>query len=252
MGRGTVAKQLRAMIRLLGVVVLSILLNCVLLLLPGLHKLRSQISSFFFKVILIWCGIRVDSALPDVSNLTKKRLLIVSNHVSYLDILIISSLHPCNFLAKSEVGQWPLFGWVARALGCVFVKRDSLMGRACALRSCLKSLTHSSLALFPEGTTTAARTPNADAWAKGHAWIAQRSGADAVLCIGLVFENQSERAWTDDMSLIPHLLKTLGERKIHVKINGSLARVSPQLTSDALSEITWQNVCSAVNNVCPQ
>lgn len=246
------AKQLRAMIRLLGVVVLSILLNGVLLLLPGLHNLRSQTTSFFFKAMLIWCGIRVESALPDVSNLRKKRLLIVANHVSYLDILIISSLHPCNFLAKSEVGKWPLFGWVASALGCVFVKRDSLMGRACALRSCLKSLTHSSLALFPEGTTTAARTPNADAWAKGHAWIAQRSGADAVLCIGLVFENQSERAWTGDMSLLPHLLKTLGEREIHVKISGSLAQVSPQLTPDALSEITWQNVCSAVNNVCAQ
>ncbi len=50
--------------------------------------------------------------------------LLVSNHLSYLDIIVFSSIQPCLFVAKSEVARWPLFGWLARAAGSVFVNRN--------------------------------------------------------------------------------------------------------------------------------
>lgn len=228
---------------------LALILYMILLLFAGLHKPRLTIASLFFKILLRWSGIRVESTLPKETFLTKKRVLIVSNHVSYLDVLILSSLQPCVFLAKSEVSNWPVFGWVARALGCVFVKRDSLMGRACALRTCLLHLGHSNLAIFPEGTTTASAHPHAANWSKGHAWLARRAALDAVLCIGLHFENQPQRAWTDDQSLIPHLFKTLGEKTIRVKVSGSWSYIKPHLNSTALANSTWLNVCEAVRHV---
>jgi 1-acyl-sn-glycerol-3-phosphate acyltransferase len=50
--------------------------------------------------------------------------LLVCNHLSYLDILVLASLAPCVFVAKSEVKLWPVFGWFARLAGTVFVHRE--------------------------------------------------------------------------------------------------------------------------------
>src|SRR5881227_2529205 len=49
--------------------------------------------------------------------------LLVSNHLSYLDIVVLSSIRPCVFVAKRDVARWPLFGWLAHAAGTIFVDR---------------------------------------------------------------------------------------------------------------------------------
>ena len=54
-----------------------------------------------------------------------KRGLLVANHLSYLDIVLLGSLNPCVFVAKSEVKGWPVFGWFARMAGTVFVDRNN-------------------------------------------------------------------------------------------------------------------------------
>ncbi|MBM3382720.1 MAG: 1-acyl-sn-glycerol-3-phosphate acyltransferase [Betaproteobacteria bacterium] len=241
-------KELRALLRIIFILHTSLVLNLVLLLLPGLVDARSRVTSFFFRIILWGCGIQIQSSLPFTSSALKKRILIVANHVSYLDILIICAIHPCIFLAKSEVAKWPVFGWVARALGCVFVERESLMGRACALRRCLTIQKNSSIAIFPEGTTTAATVPDMQAWSRGHAWIAQRAEMEAILCLGLVFENQPERAWTDDTSLMPHLFRTLSEKQIRVSVHGTWTPVGSHQRPQSLAQATLQGVCLAVNN----
>src|SRR5271166_2599342 len=52
------------------------------------------------------------------------RGLLVSNHLSYLDILVLSALTPCIFVAKREVKKWPVFGWFARLGGALFADRE--------------------------------------------------------------------------------------------------------------------------------
>ena len=51
--------------------------------------------------------------------------LVVSNHLSYLDIIIISAAMPCFFVAKVEVNGWPFFGKAARTGGTIFLDRSS-------------------------------------------------------------------------------------------------------------------------------
>lgn len=50
--------------------------------------------------------------------------LLVANHLSYLDIPVLASIRPLSFLSKSEIGQWPVIGLVARILGVQFVVRE--------------------------------------------------------------------------------------------------------------------------------
>src|SRR5439155_12102417 len=73
-----------------------------------------------------WCrfacrvlGIRVTThgAMP-------RSGLLVCNHLSYLDIIVLSSIRPCIFVAKRDVAGWPLFGWLAHAAGTIFVDRE--------------------------------------------------------------------------------------------------------------------------------
>lgn len=242
--------SLLAVGRLLGIVFSALILNAALLF-PLTLRRRTWLASAYFKFILWLCGIQLNCRIPRSEIRAQGKFIIVGNHVSYLDILIVSALRPCVFLAKKEVAGWPVFGWVARAMGCVFVHRESLMGRANALRRCLKQLPQADLALFPEGTTTSAKLPDLKAWAKGHAWLAQRADADAILCLGLVYENQEKNAWTDDTSLLPHLLKTLRRPTLKITVTGAWIPVSQSLKPAELALTTHQHLCLAVSYECP-
>src|SRR5271154_5097081 len=59
----------------------------------------------------------------DVAGPVPQGGLLVSNHLSYLDILAISAITPAVFVAKSEVRRWPVIGWCAARAGTVFVER---------------------------------------------------------------------------------------------------------------------------------
>ena len=80
-------------------------------------------------------------------------LLFAANHVSYTDIPILGSLLPASFVAKAEVAQWPLFGWLARLQRSVFV--DRRVGSTAAQRDALltRLAEGDALILFPEGTS---------------------------------------------------------------------------------------------------
>jgi 1-acyl-sn-glycerol-3-phosphate acyltransferase len=80
--------------------------------------------------------------------------LIVSNHISWLDIFVINAVHPCRFVAKAEIRAWPVLGWLVAQAGTVFIAR----GNRRDLRHIFKGLVdalaqHHRVAFFPEGTT---------------------------------------------------------------------------------------------------
>jgi len=85
--------------------------------------------------------------------------MIVCNHISWLDIFVINALYPCRFVAKSEIRDWPLAGWLVAKAGTVFIAR----GNKRELRNIFKGLVHAlqegqRVAFFPEGTTAAQGT----------------------------------------------------------------------------------------------
>ena len=85
--------------------------------------------------------------------------LLVCNHLSYLDILIIASLTPCVFVAKSEVKHWPVLGWFAMLTGTLFVHREKRSQTALSVDEIGTALRRGSLVvLFPEGTSSGGET----------------------------------------------------------------------------------------------
>lgn len=85
------------------------------------------------------------------------RGLVVANHLSYIDILVLSAEMPCFFVAKMEIGGWPFFGKAARCGGTIFVDRSSLASANSVARQMterLKLPIPVPVLLFPEGTST--------------------------------------------------------------------------------------------------
>jgi 1-acyl-sn-glycerol-3-phosphate acyltransferase len=105
------------------------------------------------------CGVRVEIEYA-AGTQPAPRALIVSNHVSWLDIFVINSLQPCRFVAKSDIRDWPLLGWLCAAAGAIFIAR----GRQRDVRRIYHGLVESihageRVAFFPEGTTVSQGAP---------------------------------------------------------------------------------------------
>ncbi len=104
--------------------------------------------------LLVLCGVQVE--FVDAAGApAPSRALIVANHISWLDIFVINAWHPCRFVAKSDIRDWPLLGWLCDKAGTIFIAR----GRLRDVRRIYEGLVHSlhageHVAFFPEGTTS--------------------------------------------------------------------------------------------------
>jgi 1-acyl-sn-glycerol-3-phosphate acyltransferase len=139
--------------------------------------------------------------------------LVVSNHLSYLDILILAAAMPCFFVAKIEIGRWPFFGHAARLGGTLFIDRSS---RASAVRVAKQMSDRLKLPLpvllFPEGTST-----DGSQLLPFHSGLFQPSitaGAPvtaAAVCYTMDDGTpERELCWVGDALFVPHLAKMLG------------------------------------------
>ena len=82
-------------------------------------------------------------------------VLLVSNHISWLDILVMHAARHCRFVSKSEVGQWPLLGTLATGSGTLYIERDKRRDAMRVVHHMAERLgVGDILAVFPEGTTS--------------------------------------------------------------------------------------------------
>lgn len=81
-------------------------------------------------------------------------MLVVSNHISWVDILALHAVCHCRFVSKADVARWPLLGTMASGAGTLYVKRDSRRDAMHVLHRMAQALRDGDiLAVFPEGTT---------------------------------------------------------------------------------------------------
>ncbi|MBS0122537.1 lysophospholipid acyltransferase family protein [Thetidibacter halocola] len=82
---------------------------------------------------------------------------LVANHTSWLDIFVLNSRKTIYFVSKSEVAKWPGIGWLARATGTLFIRRDPRDARAQTQLFEERLMHGHRLLFFPEGTSTDGR-----------------------------------------------------------------------------------------------
>jgi 1-acyl-sn-glycerol-3-phosphate acyltransferase len=80
--------------------------------------------------------------------------LMVCNHISWLDIVVIHATRHCRFVSKSELREWPLIGTLATGAGTLYIERENRKDAVRMVKEMARSLKEGDvLAVFPEGTT---------------------------------------------------------------------------------------------------
>ncbi len=169
-------------------------------------------------------------------------VLIVSNHVSWLDITVLSAVAPVSFVAKQEVASWPFVSWLAKLQRSVFVdrtRRSEAGDKANEILNRLEAGDH--IVLFAEGTSSdgnsvvpfktalfAAAKP-AGGRAMGNEVLVQTLALTYTKIHGLPLCRRGRHvvAWYGDMDLASHAWKLLGLGPIYVNI-----RIGPPVPLD--------------------
>ena len=153
-------------------------------------------------------------------------ILIASNHVSWLDIMVLSAVAPVSFIAKREVNGWPFFGALARLQRTVFVDRDRRHATGNARNEMQERLKAGDiLVLFPEGTSNDGR--EVLPFKSSFFGAAEYEGV-LVQPISLAYSGHRNLpmprrlrplyAWYGDMDLAPHLWEALKTGPIEVTV----------------------------------
>jgi 1-acyl-sn-glycerol-3-phosphate acyltransferase len=141
--------------------------------------------------------------------------LLASNHVSWLDPLVVASVLPCVPISKLDVSGWPVIGTLARDLGVLFVSRGDPRSGARVLRGAGEALAKGLPVLnFPEGTTTTGATVLP--FRKGLFGVARARGAP-VVPVAVAFD-PPDLAWVGDDRFLPHWLKLASSRRACARI----------------------------------
>jgi 1-acyl-sn-glycerol-3-phosphate acyltransferase len=149
------------------------------------------------------------------------RGLLICNHLSYIDILVLSTLTPAVFVAKREVRSWPVMGMLARMGGTVFIDRERRTHVGAVNDEIQQALNDGALVvIFPEGTSSDGQTllPFRSSLLEP---AAQQKHPLAVGCIQYTLADgrpDGEVCYWGDAVFLPHLLNLLGKRDVRATV----------------------------------
>lgn len=175
----------------------------------GNIHVRARWLQFWSRQFLriLHCRVTARGQLP-------ARGLLVSNHLSYVDVLVLSSLQPLVLVSKSEVRSWPVFGVLTRCAGTLYIRRDSRTDVA-RLNDEMTRIVNAGVpvALFPEGTSSDGSTvlpfrSSLFGPAETHDWPVTPAWIHYTLEGGSV---PDEVCYWRDMTFFPHLLNLMSK-----------------------------------------
>ncbi len=162
--------------------------------------------------------------------------LLVSNHLSYIDLLVIGSQMPCVFVTSREIKEAPGLGLIVTLAGCLFVERRNKESLQSEIQEVTEGLNQGlNIVIFPEATST-----NGDSVLRFRKplFSAAVSAGKPVLpvCINylrvnggpVTIENRDQICWYGEMTFIDHLWNFLKHHEVLVQIY-----LRPRLTPQA-------------------
>jgi 1-acyl-sn-glycerol-3-phosphate acyltransferase len=155
-----------------------------------------------------------------------QRGVVISNHLGYLDVVAFAALHPCAFVGKSEIRNWPFLGWITAMGGTVYVQRGR-GGSAGRAKAEMQSISDEGIPLivFPEGTCSLG--DSVLPFHSGLLTVAIEDGQPvtaAYIHYRLTQDNGPNRSLTnvcfwDDTPLLIHIFRMLSMRGIEVEVH---------------------------------
>ncbi|MDQ8729068.1 lysophospholipid acyltransferase family protein [Bradyrhizobium sp. LHD-71] len=194
--------------------------------------LQRRVPYLYHRILCSLIGVRIREIgrrSPDFP------LLILANHASWLDIVVITALTPAVFVAKKEVAGWPIFGWLAKLQRTVFIDRERRHRTGAATQEIAERLVGGdAVVLFAEGTSSDGNRilpfRSALIGALHHA-LGSSTHHDRVTVqpLSLAYVNlnglplgrtfRSRVAWYGDADLVPHLVRVCAAGAVDVTVS---------------------------------
>jgi len=161
--------------------------------------------------------LKVFGYTAEISGEVPRRGLLVSNHLSYFDILAISAETPAVFVSKADVRKWPLFGWLASLAGTIFIERERRTHVGAVNKEIESALADGVLVVvFPEGTST-----NGDQILPFRSSLLEPVAAGgSEISVGYLHydvddgDARNDVCYWGDHTFFPHAVNLLGKRRV--------------------------------------
>ena len=125
----------------------------ILLVFPGLNSEQRQLRTQVWSLGMLRC-IGIELIVKGKPSLNGP-LLLVANHMSWLDITALHAARFCRFVSKADIKKWPFIGMLASGVGTLFIERESRRDAMRVVHHMTASLQAGDvLGVFPEGTTS--------------------------------------------------------------------------------------------------
>jgi 1-acyl-sn-glycerol-3-phosphate acyltransferase len=165
--------------------------------------------------------------------------LIVANHSSWLDIVVINSIQPSAFIAKAEIEKWPVVGLLVARSGTLFIERGKRHAVHKVLQDAVEKLKQQRfVAVFPEGTTNDGTKLLPF---HGNLMEAAIRAEVPVQPLAIAYRNlqgtlASSVEFVGEMTFVGSMLRVLGDDDLHVKVIIAAAKTTRDQTRHELSE----------------
>lgn len=192
----------------------------------GAKKRLIQLAHLYAKFVLKLFGISYHVTNKQQDKNKKTGQLIVSNHMSYLDALVMMALRPVCFVTSIEMKQTPVLGQICEAGGCLYVERRSREGLSEEIKDITRALKAGlDVVIFPEATSTNGeaikrfkRPLFQAAIDSGAAIVPQTINYSAINKKAVTTANRDYVCWYGDMTFFPHLMSVLRQKSIDVEL----------------------------------
>jgi len=175
-----------------------------------------------------------------VMGMFPERGAVISNHLSYVDIVVFAAIRPCVFVSKAEVERWPVIGWMTTMSGTVYVARGH-GGSALKAGAGVRAVVDAGLPVvfFPEGTTS-----NGTGLLKFHSGLLAQvieAGSPvtaAYVRYGFSVDNgrgtsvEDDVCYWGDRNMLAHIFKFLGLRGVRAEV---------RFANEPIEFATWPN-----------
>jgi lyso-ornithine lipid O-acyltransferase len=248
-------KTIRGMVVLGGFLLLTLpLMPVQALFVMAWPKMARRFPHWYHTVLARLMGLKVEvhGKVPEPG-----ACLLVANHVSWLDIVVLSAVLPVSFIAKREVRGWPLFGQMAQLQRTVFVDRDRRVKAALQRDDISERLNQGdALVLFPEGTSHDGRRVLPFKTSLFGVVTAHASAPAVPVAIAythhrglpITARQRPSCAWYGDMDLAPHLWAFVksGPVKVTVAFHPPLDDTADRKTLARDAEATIRTSLAAI------
>ncbi|MEX1062326.1 MAG: lysophospholipid acyltransferase family protein [Balneolaceae bacterium] len=217
-------RHARAVIRLLSVSVatLAIYVLYVAARLPLrlFHCRREAWRNKCTRIWLVTVAAILSLKITVSGSAPKPPFFLVSNHLSYIDVVVMYSLLDCTFIVKNDVRRWPVIGFMIKTMDVLFIDRNRRVDVKRVNSLISKALnSYQGMILFPEGTTSQGDCvrPFRASLLKQPAvkGIAVHSAAIAYRTEGGDLTASESVCWHGDISFFAHIYRLSGNRRIH-------------------------------------